>query len=347
MAVGANHAIALTHKGKAFVWGAGEQSQLGRRVVARTAAGALVPREFGLQKKFIIDVAAGEHCSYAIDKNGDIYSWGHNGFGQCGIHLDKNVDEVVQTPTKIDFLEGKEIAQIRGGKHHAIARTATGEVLFWGRIDESQGGLKHSDMPNDSLVFHETNGRPLAAIKPIVIPNLKADLVATASDTCFVITTEGKAYSWGFSTNYQTGQGTDDDIVEATLLDNTAVRGKKIVFAGAGGQFGILAGEKSASSAVPVEAPVQHPADLGNSNVASQATSTEAPIEESSVIESGIDASKATAVQAKIEEPAPEDLFDALADQMEGLLEAGPLNSPDDQPVPPEAAPAEASTDGI
>jgi hypothetical protein len=202
-------------------------------------------------------------------------------------------------------------------------------------------------MPNDSLVFHETNGRPLAAIKPIVIPNLKADLVATASDTCFVITAEGKAYSWGFSTNYQTGQGTDDDIVEATLIDNTAVRGKKIVFAGAGGQFGILAGEKSASPDVPVEAPIQHSSVLGNDNKISQAASIEAPIEEPSVIASGKDASKAATLQATIEEPTPEDLFEALADQMEGLLEAGPINAPSDQPALPEAASAEGSTNGI
>ena len=52
----------------------------------------------------------------------------------------------------------------------------------------------------------------------------------------------GKAYSWGFSTNYQTGQGSDEDVVEARHIDNTAVRGKKLVFAGVGGQFGILGG---------------------------------------------------------------------------------------------------------
>jgi regulator of chromosome condensation len=53
---------------------------------------------------------------------------------------------------------------------------------------------------------------------------------------------DGKAYSWGFSANYQTGQGTDDDVDETTLIDNTAIRGKKLIAAGAGGQFGILVG---------------------------------------------------------------------------------------------------------
>ena len=65
--------------------------------------------------------------------------------------------------------------------------------------------------------------------------------VAAGTDNSFAITTDGKAYSWGFSANYQTGQGTGDDIETPTLIDNTAVRGKKLVFAGAGGQNGVLA----------------------------------------------------------------------------------------------------------
>jgi regulator of chromosome condensation len=43
------------------------------------------------------------------------------------------------------------------------------------------------------------------------------------------------------STNYQTGQGTTDDIETPALVDNSAVRDKKLVYAGCGGQFSILA----------------------------------------------------------------------------------------------------------
>lgn len=249
MAVGANHAIAITHKGKAFNWGAGEQSELGRRVVARTATGALVPREFGLQRKNIVDVAAGEHFSMALEKNGNVYAWGHNGYGQCGIDIEKNIDDVTQTPTIIESLKGVKIAQLVAGNHHSIARTEDGDVLLWGRLDNAQGGMKPEDMPKESILKHEVTGRPLAAIKPLTVPDLKAKFVAAANDTSFLITPEGKAYSWGFSTNYQTGQGTSDDVLVATHVDNTAVRGKNLTFAGVGGQFGVLACEKEETSA--------------------------------------------------------------------------------------------------
>ena len=61
-------------------------------------------------------------------------------------------------------------------------------------------------------------------------------------DGCLVVTKDGLAYSWGFSGNYQTGLGTTVDVIDATHIDNTAVRGKKLVYCGAGGQFGILGG---------------------------------------------------------------------------------------------------------
>lgn len=67
-------------------------------------------------------------------------------------------------------------------------------------------------------------------------------MVAAGTDNSFAIDKDGRAWSWGFSANYQTGQGTTDDIMTPTVIDNTAVRGKRLVFAGAGGQYSILAG---------------------------------------------------------------------------------------------------------
>lgn len=71
-----------------------------------------------------------------------------------------------------------------------------------------------------------------------------SDIVAVAAgtDNSFAISKDGKAYSWGFSSNYQTGQGTIDDIHVPTFIDNTATRDKKIIAAGAGGQYSILIG---------------------------------------------------------------------------------------------------------
>lgn len=243
IAVGTNHVLALNKKGKVFTWGAGEQSQLARRVVSRTAAGALVPREFGLQRKKIAHIGAGDYHSFAVDDNGDVYSWGLNSFGQTGVPKEEETNEdAIGTPTLVKSLAQYKIKQLAGGAHHTLACTEAGEVLVWGRVDNCEGGMEIKDMPQENLYFDETSKQPRFLIKPAVIPDINGSWVATGNDTCIAVDTKGKAYSWGFSTNFQTGQGTSDDVTKATMIDNTAVAKKKLVWAGVGGQFGVVAG---------------------------------------------------------------------------------------------------------
>jgi regulator of chromosome condensation len=243
MAVGTNHVIALDSKGKTTIWGAGEQGQLARRVVSRTAKGALIPREFGLQRKKIVVIGAGDYHSFAIDDKGNVYAWGLNTFGQTGVPKDEETEEnTVGAPTLVSTLKDFDIKQIAGGAHHTLACTKTGQVIIWGRIDTKQGGMEIEKMDQESIFFDE-NKKPRFLTKPAVIPGINAAYVATANDTCLVVDLDGKAYSWGFSSNYQTGQGSDEDVVVATHVDNSALKGKKLTFAGLGGQFGILAGD--------------------------------------------------------------------------------------------------------
>jgi regulator of chromosome condensation len=74
----------------------------------------------------------------------------------------------------------------------------------------------------------------------ILFSDVKVTFVSAASDTTLAVSPDGQAYSWGFSSTYQTGLGTDDDVEEPTLIDNSAVKGKKITWAGVGGQFAMM-----------------------------------------------------------------------------------------------------------
>lgn len=215
---------------------------MARRVVSRTAVGALIPREFGLQRKKIVHIGCGDYHSFAVDAKGAVYSWGLNSFGQTGVPKDEEtVENAIATPTLVKSLTEYDIKQIAGGAHHTLACTTTGQVLVWGRIDGDQGGVEIEDMPKEHLYLDE-HGKPRFLVKPNVVPDIEGVYVATGPDTCLAIDKEGKAYTWGFSSNYQTGQGTATDVTEATWVDNTAVRGKKIVCGGIGGQFGVLGG---------------------------------------------------------------------------------------------------------
>jgi regulator of chromosome condensation len=243
LASGTNHILALDNRGKVFTFGAGEQNQMGRRTVARHAHAALVPREFGLQRKTIVKLGCGDYNSFCIDKDSNVYAWGLNAFGQTGIDIEQgDNNDTITVPTLVEKLKGYRIKEIEGGAHHTLAVTETGEVLVWGSIQSSQAGMEYDDI-DEEVMFRDNESRPRYLKEPVVVADIAGESISCGADHCLVITKDGEAYSWGFSENYQTGQGNLPKVVKATQIKNTAVSGKKLCFVGAGGQYGVLAGE--------------------------------------------------------------------------------------------------------
>ncbi|KAH8810739.1 regulator of chromosome condensation 1/beta-lactamase-inhibitor protein II [Xylogone sp. PMI_703] len=239
LAAGNNHVLALDNKGKVFAWGAGEQNQLGRRILPRTRFDALTPCRLALSN--IKQVACGAYHCFAIDQDGRVYAWGLNNFGQTGIQDDIGKDDAtIPQPCVVEALRPYKIREIQGCEHHSIACTEDGKLLIWGRCDDGQAGIKLDDQPKDKLIFDE-RGNP-RILKPTIIPGIHAVSVAAAVDDSFAITLDGKAYSWGFSAGYRTGQGTDDTVMEATLLSQGEIRDKNLTLVSCGGQFSVLAG---------------------------------------------------------------------------------------------------------
>ncbi|CAG8948375.1 unnamed protein product [Penicillium salamii] len=239
LACGANHILALNDKGRVYSWGSGQQNQLGRRIVERNRLNGLQPREFGLPKD-IVCIGSGQYHSFAVHSSGKVFAWGLNSFGATALREGAGDDEAaIVHPLEVESLTGRGITQIDGGSHHSIAVAQDGECLVWGRLDGFQSGLKIDTIPDDAVIKDERD-RPRILITPTVLPNFKAKVVAAASDHCVAIDVDGRPWSWGFSATYQTGQGTQDDIEVATAIDNTATRGKKLNWAGAGGQFSVF-----------------------------------------------------------------------------------------------------------
>jgi regulator of chromosome condensation len=240
LATGTNHVLALDNKGKVYAWGAGEQGQLGRHMVHRTRFQALTPCRFGLPQ--ITYIACGAYHSFAIDAKGQVYSWGLNNFGQTGIVIGAGEDDAfIEKPTVVENLRPYKIREIKGGNQHSIACTEDGKLLIWGRCDYGQAGIKLEDLQPEDLIF-DSRGNPRILLKPTIIPDIQAVFVAAAIDNSIAITTDGKAYSWGYSESYRTGLGTEEPVKTPTLLRKGDVKGKRLTFAGCGGQFSVLAG---------------------------------------------------------------------------------------------------------
>jgi len=240
LATGTNHVLALDNKGKVYAWGAGGQGQLGRRIVDRTRFQALTPCRFGLPQ--ITYIACGAYHSFAIDAKGQVYAWGLNNFGQTGIVTGAGEDDAfIEKPAVVENLRPYKIREIKGGNQHSIACTEDGKLLIWGRCDYGQAGIKLEDLQPEDLIF-DSRGNPRILLKPTIIPDIQAVFVAAAIDNSIAITTDGKAYSWGYSEGYRTGLGTEEPVKSPTLLQEGDVEGKRLTFAGCGGQFSVLAG---------------------------------------------------------------------------------------------------------
>jgi regulator of chromosome condensation len=240
LATGNNHVLALSQQGRVYAWGAGGQCQLGLRT-RTTRYTALSPHILTLTG--IKQVACGGYHSFAIADNGLVYSWGLNNFGQTGISQNAGEDDAfIAQPTVVESLRPYKICFIKGGEHHSIACTANGEILVWGRCDDGQAGIPLDNVPKEHLVL-DSRERPRILLRPTVVEGIKgATAVAAGVDTSFAVDREGKAWSWGYGDGYRTGLGTGNTIGEASCMAKGDGVEKRIVFVGAGGQFGVLGG---------------------------------------------------------------------------------------------------------
>ncbi|KAF2738198.1 RCC1/BLIP-II [Polyplosphaeria fusca] len=252
---GTNHALALDHSGQVFAWGNGQQNQLGRRLTERNLITSLVPTRLGFMdgsvtrpSKEIVSISCGDYHAFAIAKDGHIWSWGANNYCEAGHPENAGQDNAsIERPQVVQRLESRKVIAIEGGSHHNVALTSDGECLVWGRCDGSQTGIPFAklEVMNDETEVLKMDGKPKILLQPTAIPGLQHIVAAgTGPDHTLAIDKDGKAFAWGFSSNYQTGLGTDDDVSLPTQIANTAVKDTHLVWAGAGGQYSMLASHK-------------------------------------------------------------------------------------------------------
>jgi len=102
------------------------------------------------------DIGCGAYNSFAVDKDGNLWSWGANSYGECGQFDNAGEDRaLVLYPTLVESMQqegSRQITHIEGGAHHTIAVTSDGECLVWGRCDGGQTGIELSKMNKDHVI---------------------------------------------------------------------------------------------------------------------------------------------------------------------------------------------------
>lgn len=245
---GANHAIALREDGKAFIWGSGEQIQLGHRVSERKRRDYLVPTPLRLNNKFRL-IGCGINHSFAVEINReDVWAWGLNSYGETGSReADGSCKDAIISPIRVSTLSlsGDTIFIITGGSHHSAAITTNRKLLVWGRADSHQLGMKPSSLPDTELI-KDSSDRPQILARPtellLTTAIGTARFVAVGYDHNIAINTAGKAYSWGLNVHHQCDHDAKStDIDEPTCIDTPAVRNRELIWAGCGRKFSVMA----------------------------------------------------------------------------------------------------------
>ena len=241
--------MALTATGSVYTWGRGTDGQLGHRFSSRIVdwkKAGLVPRKiFGLE--MVADIGTGSNHSFAIDHSGAVYGWGFNNAGQTGAVGNYGGYEwaydyavTVITPTRIENLEGfGRIKQITGGNFHSIAITEDGECLTWGRLYSFATGHPIDGLPRPFVIL-DSRHKPSFLRVPTMLGGLAPTCVAAASEHSLAVTADHQVYTWGLNLTKQLGQK-EDEVEVVTPLSHKSIVGKRIVWAGAGAQYSMLA----------------------------------------------------------------------------------------------------------
>ncbi len=131
MADGDPFALALTEAGTVYAWGSNSNDRLGSGAVGDLTATLPVKVE---DLEDIIAIAAGANYAVALNKDGHVLSWGHNGFtrqlGDGGVTATDSGDPV--TAMKKSDAPLSDIVQISSGGQHTVALRADGSVWSWG-----------------------------------------------------------------------------------------------------------------------------------------------------------------------------------------------------------------------
>lgn len=127
----------------------------------------------------------------AINEWGQLFVWGSNTSGQCG--LENNSSAIYQEPKIVKSLATKQIVQIACGQFHSLALTNSGELYSFGSNLHGQLGLGFES----EKVVKPTLVKSLAGV-PIA-------LLQCGGNHSFVISKSGAVFGWGKNVYGQLG----------------------------------------------------------------------------------------------------------------------------------------------
>jgi inhibitor of Bruton tyrosine kinase len=197
VAAASHHTLVVTKNGHLYACGLGNGGRLGLGD-EHTQHCPLPRRVLGpLQRRHVVNVAAAENHSLCVTKEGTVFSWGSNRFGQLGDSAFTVSAGSRSFPRRVEDLKQCPCVAVAAGERHSVALSRKGEVYVWG--DNTCGQL---GVPRRSGI--QKVQRVEALWKSTTTPKI-AIAVAAADQSTLVLTAASTAglahvnsiYEWG------------------------------------------------------------------------------------------------------------------------------------------------------
>ncbi|MCM1295859.1 MAG: hypothetical protein NC311_09985, partial [Muribaculaceae bacterium] len=204
LAAGGNHILALDKYGYVYAWGANDKAQLGggasttSQSTYSTVPVRVLKGQQDVESNFlsnIVDIAAGNQFSVAVDADGFVYTWGANYYGVLGINR--------TGPRTTDGYYGYASEQLLSNQAtpvRVLRGTTTGGKFYYNSI------LDPVLAANDRIDF-AWDQNDLADMGKVYLTNIVA--VAAGDDHILALDQYGNVYAWGDDRAGQLGVARD------------------------------------------------------------------------------------------------------------------------------------------
>jgi len=207
IACGHWHSACITMDGEVFIWGRGEDGQLGMNNKENVYVPTAIPQMAGFR---VVEVALGLWHSIILTDKGQLWTFGNSTYGQLG----HGNNEEQLTPKMIKLLESQKVIAVSAGSAHSVCILENGEIYCWGSGIYGQIGNNEKSHANN----------------PTLVKNLKGDgaqKIACGVNHTLALMDNGKVYAWGAGTYGRLGLKSENDQhvpKEITFLADKSVR---------------------------------------------------------------------------------------------------------------------------
>ena len=197
VALGWGHSLALTSSGRLFTWGKNDSGQLGDGSNINAFTPKYITSRLRLAPNdMIMSIAAGSSHSALLTKEGRLFLWGRNVYGQVGDQTNTSKHTPVEITSSFNLTTNEKITAITLGWGHSAAITSNGRVFTWGFNTFGQLG-------NNAL---EDEHQPIEITSSFNInPNEKVITIKLGSSHAYVSTSLNRRFVWGWNQYGQLG----------------------------------------------------------------------------------------------------------------------------------------------